>query len=406
MNPLQNERRAAASAVGESSPGEGADRHLHFPESEFLARRNQTIEQLSARHLDGLLMFRQESMYYLTGYDSFGYVFFQCLYLGTDGRMTLVTRAPDRRVARYTSVIDDVRVWIDRPDAQPAEDLRSVLEEHGCAGRRLGVEWEAYGLTARNGQRLVAALDGFCQLEDASELVTRQRVVKRPLELVYVRRAAELADVALSQALALAKPGAFEGDILATLQGAVFRADGDYPGNEFIIGSGPASHLGRYIAGRRSLDADDQLTLEFAGVFRHYHSCLMRMIKIGSPSPHHLDMHKCALDALAACADVLRPGRPLGDVYAAYLRTLERAGYLEDNLNACGYSLGATFSPNWMDWPMLYRNNPVEAEPGMVFFMHMAITDRGLTVAPGETFLVTATGCERLGKAPIALTVE
>ncbi len=57
---------------------------LHFSKEEFAERQHRTIEQLKDRHLDGLLMFRQESMYYLSGYDSFGYVFFQCLYLGTD----------------------------------------------------------------------------------------------------------------------------------------------------------------------------------------------------------------------------------------------------------------------------------------------------------------------------------
>ena len=31
-------------------------------------------------------------------------------------------------------------------------------------------------------------------------------------------------------------------------------------------------------------------------------------------------------------------------------------------LNATGYSLGATFSPNWMDWPMFYHGNQVIAE--------------------------------------------
>ena len=58
---------------------------LHFSREEFAERLYRTIEQLKNRQLDGLLMFRQESMYYLTGYDSFGYVFFQCLYLGADG---------------------------------------------------------------------------------------------------------------------------------------------------------------------------------------------------------------------------------------------------------------------------------------------------------------------------------
>lgn len=379
---------------------------LHFSLAELASRRSATVAGLAARKLDGLLIFRQESMYYLTGYDSFGYVYFQCLYLGCDGRMTLLTRAPDRRVARYTSMIDDVRVWIDRPEARPAEELKEILEEHGCRGGRLGVEWEAYGLTARNGQRLTAALDGFCDLEDASDLVTNQRMVKRPAELQYVKKAAELADVALAEALDLVRPGAFEGDILAALQGAVFRGDGDYSGNEFIIGSGPAAHLGRYVAGRRRLDADDQLTVEFAGVYRHYHSCLMRTVKIGRPTQRHVDMHACALEAMEACSQALRPGRPVGQVYAAYVKTLHEAGYREDTLNACGYSLGATFSPNWMDWPMLYGDNPVEIAPGMVFFMHMAITDGGLTVAPGETFVVTETGCERLGKAPLDLVVN
>src|SRR5262249_45851108 len=159
----------------------------------------------------------------------------------------------------------------------------------------------------------------------ASDLVTGQRAVKRPAELEHVRRAAHLADRALAEACVLVRPGAFEGDILAALQGAVFRGDGDYSGNEFIIGSGPAAHLGRYIAGRRHLEADDQLTLEFAGVYRHCHACLMRTFKLGKPTPRHLDMHACALEAMETCANALRPGRPVGEVYAAYRRTLKKA---------------------------------------------------------------------------------
>lgn len=74
-------------------------------------------------------------------------------------------------------------------------------------------------------------------LVDASELVNRLRVVKSPAELVYVRKAAELADAALMEANKLARPGAFEGDILAAMHGAIYRGGGDDPGNEFIIGS-------------------------------------------------------------------------------------------------------------------------------------------------------------------------
>ena len=74
---------------------------LHFSRKELAGRRATACAALAKRGLDGLLIFRQESMYYLTGYDTFGYVFFQCLYLGADGRMVLLTRAPDRLQAQH-----------------------------------------------------------------------------------------------------------------------------------------------------------------------------------------------------------------------------------------------------------------------------------------------------------------
>lgn len=378
---------------------------LHFSTAELAERRAITCARLRERGLAGLLMFRQESMYYLTGYDTFGYVFFQCLYLGSDGRMTLLTRAPDVRAAAYTSMLEDVRMWIDAPDAQPAMELRAILAEHGVQNERVGVEWDAYGLTAANGHKLSAAMKGFCEMVDASDLVTKQRVTKRPCEIVYVRKAAELADMALQAALPLIKPGAWEGDILAALQSTVLANDGDYSGNEFIIGSGPGQNLGRYVSGRRRLDDNDTLAIEFAGVYRHYHSALMRTYRVGAADERLAFLHGVGMDSLRACGDAIRPGATFGDVFAAYTNTLETAGFggMANRLNACGYSLGTTFSPNWMDWPMLYRDNPAVIEEGMVIFLHMVVTEGERNVAPGETFLVTATGSERLGKMPISL---
>ena len=381
---------------------------LHFSREEFAERQSRAVAKIVERGLDGLLMFRQESMYYLTGYDTFGYVYFQCLYLGADGTMTLLTRAPDLRQARFTSTIEDIRIWVDRAGANPADELRAILDEHGAGRKRLGVELEAYGLTGRSWRMVETALDGFCTLDDASELVNELRVVKSPAEIAYVRKAAELADAALDEANRLAVPGAFEGDILAAMQGAVFKGGGDYPGNEFIIGSGPGVLLVRYFTGRRHLDADDQLMIEFAGVYRHYHAALMRTVLTGSASEPQRDMHKACVEALAAAKEALRPGRPVGEVFDAHARIFDAAGYRDQRLNACGYSMGTTFSPNWMDWPMFYTGNPVIAAPDMVFFLHMLLLDseRGLGMAVGESVRVSEEGCERLSRAALDLVVN
>ena len=381
---------------------------LHFTADEFAARRHALQQRLQAEELDGILIFRQESMFYLTGFDTFGYVFFQCLYVGADGDLFLLTRRPDLLQAQLTSDIEEIHVWVDGDDADPASDLKKLLAARKLQGKRLGVEYDAYGLTAKNGLRLQAVLAGFCELPDASMLVSRQRLVKSPAELVYVRRAAELADDALDEAHRLAAPGADEGEILAAMQGAVFRGGGDYPGNEFIIGSGPQALLVRYASGRRKLDAKDQLTLEFAGVYRHYHACLMRTVLIGEAPQRQRDMHKAAVGAMQACIEAIKPGRSFGDVFDAHAKAMDDAGFRNARLNACGYSLGTTFSPNWMDWPMLYRNNPVELRPGIVLFLHMILVDgeTRLAMNPGQTVIVTETGCEVLSRHKLDLVVK
>ena len=381
---------------------------LHFTAEELAARRKAAGDELADRGLDGLLVFRQESMYYLTGYDTFGYVFFQCLYMGLDGEtLTLLTRTPDVRQAEHTSVIEDIRVWYDAEGVDPARDLKEILEEHGCGGKRLGIETDAYGLTGYNLKRVEAALGGFCELVEASDLVTRLRMVKSPAEIGYVREAARLADLGLDRALEVAAPGVFEGEVLAALQGAIFAGGGDFPANEVIIGSGPRALLFRYAAGMRRMDPVDQLSLEWAGSYRHYHAAMMRTLAVGEASSYRRYLHAVVREALEEMTAALTPGRPVGEVDDAHRRVLDTAGLEKHRFAACGYSLGTTFSPNWMDRPMLFSGNLVPAEPGMVFFLHCVVVDseRGVAMSLGRTCLVTGAGRESLSTRPLDLII-
>ena len=117
---------------------------LHFNREEFSKRLDCLKELMSVKKLDGILLFRQESMFYLTGYDTFGYVFFQCLYLGIDGKLILLTRSPDLRQAQQTSIVEDIRIWVDSETANPALELREIMRESGCEGNSIGIEYDSY----------------------------------------------------------------------------------------------------------------------------------------------------------------------------------------------------------------------------------------------------------------------
>ena len=380
---------------------------LHFSVDEFKSRKDKIIKLLKEEKLDALLMFRQESMYWLTGYDTFGYVFFQTLVLDQKGDIILLTRAPDLRQAQNTSNISDIRIWVDKNGSNPTEDLKVILDELNLKGKKIGIEYEAYGLTGRNALRLNKSLENYCSIEDTSELVTKLRVIKSNEEIDYVKKAANLADKALSEVWKHAKAGVSESKILAEMNKVIFEGGGDYPANEFIIGSGKNALLCRYQAEKQILNSQDQLTIEWAGTYRHYHSAMFRTIPIGKADPKHYKMHEACIETLSNCEIKLKPGNKIGEVFDIHAKTFDDLGYKNSRMNACGYSLGATFSPNWMDWPMLYTENPYVIKTGNIFFMHMILMDseNNLAMNLGETYLVTESGNERLGNQKLDLVV-
>ena len=380
---------------------------LHFSKEEFSNRKNKVLAKMKEENIDGLLMFRQESMYWLTGYDTFGFVFFQSLILDQKGNIILLTRAPDLRQAQNTSNIEDIRIWVDKNESNPTQDLKVILNELNLKGKNLGIEYESYGLTGRNALKLNKTLQNYCSIKDKSELITKLRVVKSNEEIVYIKKAAALADKALEEVWKHAKSGISESKILAEMNRVIFEGGGDSPANEFIIGSGKNALLCRYQAEKQLLNEQDQLTIEWAGTYKHYHSAMFRTIPIGKANPKHHKMHEACIDALTNCTNKLKPGIKIGDVFDVHAKTFDDLSYKNSRMNACGYSLGATFSPNWMDWPMLYTGNPYIIEPGNVFFMHMILMDseNQLAMNLGETYLVTENGNERLGYKKLDLVV-
>ena len=380
---------------------------LHFDAAEYSARQARATKAVQDAGLDALLMFAPESHYWLCGYDTFGFAMFQCMVLTASGDLHLMTRMPDRLQAKHTSTLTDaqIHVWPQYEGSNPATHLRDLLQKLKVANGRLGFESQTPGLTDANGALLRGQL---LNLTDASDLIRALRRVKSPAEIQMHRRAAALSDAAMDAGLAETHPGTFEGDILAAMQGAVFKGGGDYAGNEFILGSGPGALLCRYYSGRRHLGAQDQMTWEWSGAYARYHAAMMQTVVIGTPNDTQRHMHIAARAALEACEAAIRPGDPMGHVFNAHARTLDAHGLSSARMQACGYGMGAVYNPIWVDFPMFYEGNPLIMQAGQVFFLHMILMDEaeGLAMSLGHSVLVTETGVERLSKHPLDMLVR
>ena len=381
---------------------------LHFSEDELAGRRRRACEKMAKQGLDAVLLFKQESMYYLTGYDTGGYSLFQCLILRADGDLVLVTRSADKLQAAHTSMIPDVRIWIDKGGANPAHDVVAVLKEKGLAGKHVGVELHAWCLTGQRWEMVRHALDGFCEHSDATDLIQGLRLIKSTTEMDYVRKAGALCDDALKALNEAIEPGVDEGILYSRMMQAILEGGGDPAASRPIIGSGDGAMLVRYFTGRNKVGAQDQVQLEYGAGYRHYHVAIMRTVLTGVAGERHKAMHAAGVEALAACQEAARPGATYADIYESHARVVDAHGLKDCRLNACGYSLSANFPPSWMEEPMIYPGNTTVIEPGMVIFMHMILVDSAntLTMSLGETGIMHDDHFERVSSMPHDLVVK
>ena len=375
----------------------------HFSREEFSQRQQKTRKHLQNLELDGLLLFKIEDMYWLTGYESDGFCIFGSMFIGTEGALTHLARPADLGNLSYSSICEDVRISPDTEDSTRAEHIKDMLRSLGMEGKKIGIQVDTMGLTPRLFLEISEILDGWCELTIAPDFIRILRLVKSPQELNYFRKAGEVMDIVMDKVIEATYPGAFEGDIYATFYDTLFRLDADLPAHIPPLGSGESALNLRYTTKRKNVSENDQVTLELGLAYRHYHVACMGVVLTGPEiNNRHLKMHKTSVTALDEVQAALRPGTTVGELFDIYKETLEEHGEHDAVLTVAGYTMGAMWPPTWMEEPMIFEGNPLVLEENMTFFTHMILNDRetGLSMAVGETAIVTKDAPEIITHTP------
>jgi len=377
--------------------------YIHFSREEFSKRQKKTRKLLQELELDGLLIFKIEDMYWLTGYESDGFCIFGTMFIGTDGALTHLARPADLGNLSYSSICEDIRISPDTEGSTRAKHIKDMLRSLGMEGKKIGIQVDTMGLTPRLFLETKEILDGWCNLTVAPDFIRVLRLVKSPQELSYFRKAGEIMDIVMNKVIEVTYPGAFEGDIYATFYDTLFQLDADLPAHIPPFGSGDSALNLRYTTKRKNVSENDQVTLELGLGYRHYHVACMGVVLTGPEiNDRHLKMHKTSVIALDAVQAALRTGTTVGELFNIYKATLEDHNEHDAVLTVAGYTMGAMWPPTWMEEPLIFEGNPLVLEENMTFFTHMILNDRktGLSMAVGETAIITTGAPEIITHCP------
>ncbi|TDE38470.1 M24 family metallopeptidase [Antarcticimicrobium sediminis] len=378
-------------------------REAVFPKGEFNRRIAALQSRLHEEGAEALLLTGPENIFWATGRQTAGYFAFQALVVPVEGAPRLLVRQLEETGARAATYLDRIETWQDGAD--PITVLARMVSEMGLS--RLACERTGWFVSPDTRARMEAGLP--VALTDGSGWVEDLRVVKSPLELDAIRRAAGYAQAGLGAAIATCGKRVSENDVAAAMMAAALSAGSEAMAMEPLVSSGPRSGIPHATWRRRTMRHGDAVFLELAASHDRYHAALMRSVWIGPPPAEVSRMMDTALRALEAALKMMRPGVPCAAVHEAAQAVIDDAGYSAAFRKRVGYSMGVAFAPDWGEGAILSLFTGVERllEPGMVFHLPVTLRSYGAyTVGVSETVIVTETGAEPLSTLPRAMTLK
>lgn len=240
---------------------------------------------------------------------------------------------------------------------------------------------------------------------DFTPQMLRLRLIKSKEELVFLRKGAELSDLAIEALAREARPGITEHELAAIVEGAYLGLGGKnhihYMGTTPM--SNPSVCVPAQYQSNRVLQRGDVLITEISAHYHGYAGQILRPFAIGTPpTREYLHMYDVAVEAFNRIVSVIRAGATSEDVLNA-AEYIHQAGFTicDDLVHGFG---GGYLAP-----VLRTRRTSVRTPEPFVFRENMVVVvqpnviteDERMGVQVGEMVRVTSEGVELLHRYPM-----
>lgn len=380
----------------------------------YQLRREKLQEALKSHQIDAFLVTQNVDIYYLTGTLQNGYLF-----VPAEGKPTFyvrksVSRAIDESTC-HTVALGSFRAFGDKLKSDYAKLFQ--IEPISIA-----LEYDVTPVQIFH--RLQNVLPN-ANWQDGTGLIRKLRMIKSDAEIKKIRRAAEVVDQALQEAVNKLYAGMTEVELMANIEYAL-RMRG-HSGlmrmrayNQEIItgmvGSGEAAAVPTYFDGpagglgvstanpqsvsHKKIERNEPILLDLGCTIDGYVIDQTRTAVIGALPLKLEKAYAAAEHILWETERLLKPGVTCGEIYEQALKLAAAAGlqdhfmgYGGDQVKFLGHGIGLEVD----EWPVITKGFPETLAPGMVIAIEPKFTFPGEGVVGTEnTYLITEKSFEKL----------
>jgi Xaa-Pro dipeptidase len=369
---------------------------LVFSMAEYERRLGNLRAEMERRGLDAVIVTTPENLFYLTGYQTPGYYYFQCLVVPLEGEAFMVTRLLEDSNVQTRTWVEYSRPYADTDS--PIGSLHMAMSEFGLSHARIGYEKSSYFFRAGEQEQLIFAMED-AHLQDCTGIVESLRLIKSPDEIAMMREAGKTTMTGMQAGIDATRAGIGENDIAAEIHYAMIKAGSHYPAISPFVASGWRCAVGHATWEDRIIQDGECVFLEVGGCRNRYHAPMMRTVVCGEIRDEVAEAEEVINEAVAVARAEMRPGVTAGDIDRMCRQYLARYSKGGTQSTRSGYSVGIAFAPDWGEGHIL-SIQPDEhryLEENMTFHLIPWLQVPGIAgVGISETVLVTKDGCETL----------
>lgn len=277
------------------------------------------------------------------------------------------------------------------------EALVEAASEKGLTRAKIGVD--EMGITPQCMDQLSAAMPD-AKFVRSFALFERVRSVKTPGEIEILRHAARVTERAIDAALAVAKEGITEREMLRAFNACL--AQNDAAPVVGCIGFGNRSAMINVQPSDRKLKRGDLIRFDVGGRYHHYRSDMSRGASLGKPDSRISKYYGAVEKGVLRAYDIVKPGLKVADLFKEVVETVRREGIPHFKRSHVGHGIGV----DGYDPPNISEKTSGVLEENMVICVETPYYELGFAGLQVEDMLrVASNGAESLMSLPTGLRV-
>lgn len=359
-------------------------------------RLAQLQDWLQARDIDAAFISSPDTIFYCSGFASDPHERLLALVVFQNKEPILICPQMEVEDAKNSGWTHEVIGYMDAEN--PWEKITLAISRQNLTIKKLAIEKEHMNIIR---YEQIQQYFSAPTIVSAEEKLRELRMLKTEDELVKLREACRLADLAVEIGVHEIAEGKTEMEILATIEYEMKQMGYNMSFDTMVLtGKNAASPHGT--PGMTKVQRGDLILFDLGVIFEGYCSDITRTVAYGDVSDQQLDIYETVRRAQEAAVTMSKPGISCAELDLTARNIISEKGYGHYFSHRLGHGLGISIH----EYPSITETNPLLLQKGMVYTIEPGIYVPNVAgVRIEDDVYITKNDCEVLTKYPKSIQV-